>query len=66
MAAALGGFDMDDRTRGPATADTEIAPGELGHPRGTLAIVIVFAVLFALGWLAMYFVRFLGRGAPHA
>ncbi|HET9370054.1 MAG TPA: hypothetical protein VFO19_07390 [Vicinamibacterales bacterium] len=33
------------------------------HPRGTLAIVILFAVLFALGWLGMYF-HFVAIGAP--
>jgi hypothetical protein len=48
-------------------ADTEpaVSPDDLGHPRGTLAIVILFGVLFALGWLAMYFYRFLPTGAPH-
>ncbi|HEU4935047.1 MAG TPA: hypothetical protein VFT39_01255 [Vicinamibacterales bacterium] len=35
------------------------------HPRGTLAIVAVFGVLFALGWLAMFLLVFLKRGAPH-
>lgn len=42
-------------------------PGEpLGqHPRGTLAIVAVFGVLFLLGWLFMYFVVFAGRGPTH-
>jgi hypothetical protein len=35
------------------------------HPRGTLAIMIVFGTLFGLGWLAMYVWRFLERGAPH-
>jgi hypothetical protein len=39
---------------------TEIA----GHPRGTLAIVIVFAVLFAAGWFAMFVFRFMEQGAP--
>lgn len=39
---------------------------ELGHPRGTLAIVAVFGALFLLGWLAMYFCMFLQRGAPHS
>jgi hypothetical protein len=34
------------------------------HPRGTLAIVIVFGALFAFGWFAMYVWLFLGRGAP--
>jgi hypothetical protein len=38
---------------------------ELGHPRGTLVIVILFGLLFALGWLAFYVWGFLGRGAPH-
>ncbi len=39
---------------------------EFQHPRGTLVIVILFGLLFALGWLAMYVFRFLGRGAPHS
>jgi hypothetical protein len=38
----------------------------IGHPRGTLAIVIVFGALFMLGWLAMYLYLFLERGAPHS
>ena len=36
------------------------------HPRGTLAIVVVFGLLFALGWLAVYVFLFLQRGAPHS
>jgi hypothetical protein len=32
-------------------------------PRGTLALMLVFGVLFALAWLAMYFGRFLPHGA---
>ena len=44
----------------------EKAPAEdFGHPRGTLTIVGIFGALFALGWIAMYVLRFLGRGAPH-
>jgi hypothetical protein len=39
---------------------------EFGHPRGTLAIVLIFGALFALGWIAMYVWRFLERGAPQA
>jgi hypothetical protein len=38
---------------------------DVGHPRGTLAIVSVFGLLFALAWLATYFFVFIGRGAPH-
>ena len=36
------------------------------HPRGTLAIVIVFGALFMLAWLAMYLFVFLERSAPHS
>jgi hypothetical protein len=39
-------------------------PVDLGHPRGTLAIVILFGLLFGLGWIAMYVFGFLQRGAP--
>ena len=35
------------------------------HPRGTLAIVIGMAVLFAVGWFGMYVFMFLKRGAIH-
>jgi hypothetical protein len=34
------------------------------HPRGTLAIVAVLGAFYALGWLAMFLLLFLGRGAP--
>ena len=40
-------------------------PDREEHPRGTLAIVLVFGLLFALGWVATYVFLFLGRGAPH-
>lgn len=42
-----------------------VDPGDLGHPRGTLVIVILFALLFGLAWLGTYLFLFLGRGAPH-
>ena len=32
------------------------------HPVGTLAIVGVYGLLFALGWLAVYFYVYLSRG----
>ncbi|MFZ3210194.1 MAG: hypothetical protein WA188_01650 [Terriglobales bacterium] len=44
----------------------ENSPEDLGHPRGTLVIVIVFGLLFGLAWLAMYLFLFLQRGAPHS
>ena len=40
-------------------------PEDFGHPRGTLAIVGAFGVLFLLGWVIMYVYLFLQRGAPH-
>jgi hypothetical protein len=33
------------------------------HPIGTLAIVGVYGVLFALGWLLFYFYVYLPRGS---
>jgi len=38
---------------------------DLEHPRGTLVIVILLGLLFALGWLGVYLFLFLSRGAPH-
>lgn len=32
------------------------------HPRGTLAILLIYGALFALGWAAFYFGVFLPRG----
>jgi hypothetical protein len=55
---------QDDRAT--ATSDEDRALEAIGHPRGTLAIVVAYAVLFVLGWLALYFFRFLGHGAPHS
>jgi hypothetical protein len=39
-------------------------PEDLGHPRGTLAIVIIYGLLFGLGWLGLYLYVFLPRGLP--
>jgi amino acid transporter len=36
---------------------------EPDHPRGTLAILLIYGVLFVLGWLALFFGAFLPRGA---
>jgi len=33
------------------------------HPRGTLAIVGLYGVLFVVGWLAFFFFLYLPRGA---
>lgn len=45
--------------------DVDVDPSVLENPRGTLAIVVVFGVLFALAWLAMFVFGFLARGATH-
>ncbi|HTQ85022.1 MAG TPA: hypothetical protein VMI93_02325 [Candidatus Solibacter sp.] len=39
---------------------------EIGHPRGTLAIVILFGLAFGIAWFAMYIFEFLRRGATHS
>ena len=33
-----------------------------GHPKGTLAIVGIYGLLFVIGWLVMYFGVFVPRG----
>ena len=37
-------------------------PGAGDHPRGTLALVTLYGVLFVLGWLALYFFVYVPRG----
>ncbi len=32
------------------------------HPRGTLALVGLYGLLFVLGWLAFFFLVYLPRG----
>jgi hypothetical protein len=49
----------------PTERSSAHVPGALEHPRGTLAIVLVFGLLFALGWVAVYMFVFLQRGVPH-
>lgn len=45
--------------------ETAVRPEDLGHPRGTLAIVIIYGLLFALGWLGLYVFKFSAQGTPH-
>jgi hypothetical protein len=49
----------------PSTRRADIDLAAIGHPRGTLAIVAIFGLLFLLAWLATYLFVFIGRGAPH-
>ncbi|TNF71630.1 MAG: hypothetical protein EP299_11340 [Acidobacteria bacterium] len=37
---------------------------DFGHPRGTLAIVLIYGVLFVLIWAGLWVFQFLGRGVP--
>ena len=53
-----------DESPDPGAEGTPVSPEDIGHPRGTLAIVILYGLLFALSWLGLYVYQFLGRGAP--
>jgi hypothetical protein len=33
------------------------------HPRGTIAVIALYGVLFVVGWLAVFFFVYLPRGA---
>jgi hypothetical protein len=57
-------MSMSHPVEGQPPSDSVSSADE--HPRGTLAIVFVFGLLFALGWLAVYVFVFLERGAPHS
>jgi len=50
----------------PPRAPADPDPASFEHPRGTIVIVLLFGLIFAVGWLAMYFWVFLGRGALHS
>ncbi len=61
----------DDRL-GPSTEESVDVGGHAppseesadigGHPKGTLAIVGIYGLLFVIGWLIMYFGVFVPRG----
>ena len=34
------------------------------HPKGTLAVMLVYALLFIVGWIGLYLFVFVGRGTP--
>ena len=47
----------------PVDPMAEGSPPDIGHhPKGTLAIVGLYGLLFLLGWLVIYFFVFLPRG----
>ncbi|MBI4538258.1 MAG: hypothetical protein HY704_01940 [Gemmatimonadetes bacterium] len=43
---------------------SERTDSDSGHPRGTLAVLVAYGLVFAVGWLALYFLEFMPRGAP--
>jgi hypothetical protein len=66
---AFGGFQlgiMSGRGDPSELSGIESHQGDFDHPRGTLAVLIIFGVLFMLAWLATYLFVFLERGAPHS
>lgn len=50
----------------PKNQVEEVALEDIGHPKGTLAVVLVYMLLFVIGWLGLYFFTFLPRGTPDA
>ena len=42
------------------TSDPPPEPSE--HPRGTLALMVLYGVLFVAGWFAIYVLIYLARG----
>jgi len=40
----------------------EMKPDSSDHPRGTLAIIAVYALLFLAGWITLYFFIYQPRG----
>ena len=45
--------------------EPEVKLEDIGHPKGTLAIIVIYAVLFGLAWMSLFFFEFMPRGAPH-
>ena len=43
---------------------SSVSLDDIGHPKGTLAVLALYMLLFILGWAALYFGAFLPRGAP--
>lgn len=41
---------------------TDKSPALGGHPKGTLVLMGLYGLLFALGWFAMYVFVYLKRG----
>ena len=49
----------------PAPIDEDnFTEEDFGHPRGTLVIVLIYALVFAASWLGLFLWQFMERGAP--
>jgi len=57
--------DQVEPTAAAPKAADDFTEEDFGHPRGTLAIVLIYGLIFALSWGGLYVWQFLGRGAPH-
>lgn len=62
MGAAL--KDSEERSSLERAESEPLSPEQLGHPLGTLIIVGLYGLFFALAWLGLYLFEFLPRGAP--
>lgn len=51
-------------TQTPLDGDSAEPLAHIGHPKGTLAVLLIYMLLFILGWAALYFGEFLPRGTP--
>ena len=56
--------DHAEPTSSAAIDEDSFTEEDFGHPRGTLVIVLIYALIFAGSWLGLYIWQFLGRGAP--
>jgi hypothetical protein len=36
------------------------------HPKGTLFLIVLYGLLFVIGWFAVYLLLYLGRGGVTA
>lgn len=52
---------MTQRT-GQVTGGLDDPDRPYQHPIGTLALVGIMGILYAVGWVAFYFLLYLGRG----
>ena len=42
--------------------DVEALMEQIGHPKGTLAVLAIYMLMFIAGWVGLWFFLFLSRG----